>query len=153
MSTRETKNEATDAIVERSPPPSASRCTPRTYASATSRWRSSEKISVTLTGMPAAIVSSIAGSPSFVAGILMNRFGRSTSACRRLASAIVASVSRARFGSTSSETQPSRAFSLPPSSHLGRRMSQAPWMSWTASARKTSLGSVSVLSTSRSWSS
>ena len=39
--------------------------------------------------MPAAIVSSIAGRPSSVAGILMNRFGRSTSACRRAASAIV----------------------------------------------------------------
>ena len=57
-----------------------------------------------------------------MAGILISRFGRSTSACRRAASAIVPSVSWARFGSTSSETQPS----LPlPSSHTGRRTSQA----------------------------
>ena len=89
------------------------------YASATSRWRSSEKISVTLTGMPAAIVSSIAGRPAGVAGIFTSRFGRSTSACRRLASSIVASVSYARFGSTSSETQPS----LPsPSSQIGAKL-------------------------------
>ena len=33
--------------------------------------------------MPAAIVSSIAGRPSGVAGILISRFGRSTRACRR----------------------------------------------------------------------
>ena len=39
--------------------------------------------------MPAAIVSSIAGRPSRVAGILISRLGRSTSACRRAASAIV----------------------------------------------------------------
>ena len=39
------------------------------YASATSRWRSSEKISVTLMLRPRAIISSIAGSPGAVAGI------------------------------------------------------------------------------------
>ena len=37
----------------------------------TSRCRSIEKISVTLIDCPAAIISSIAGSPGFVAGILM----------------------------------------------------------------------------------
>ena len=115
------------------------------YASATSRWRSSEKISVTLTGMPAAIVSSIAGRPAGVAGIFTSRFGRSTSACRRLASAIVASVSFARFGSTSSETQPS----LPlPSSQTERSSSQAARMSSRASARKISFGSDSSALTS-----
>ena len=56
--------------------------------------------------MPAAIVSSIAGRPSCVAGILMNRFGRSTSACSRLASSIVASC-RAR-GSGRPRARPSR---------------------------------------------
>ena len=69
-----------------------------------------------------------------MAGILISRFGRSTSACRRLASAIVPSVSCARFGSTSSETQPS----LPsPSSQTGRRTSQASRMSSRASARRS----------------
>ena len=51
-----------------------------------------------------AIISSIAGKPAFVAGIFTNRFGLSISAWRRRASAIVPSVSRARFGSTSIET-------------------------------------------------
>ena len=40
------------------------------YASITSRWRSSEKMSVTLIEWPAAIMSSIDGRPAFVAGIL-----------------------------------------------------------------------------------
>ena len=53
---------------------------------------------------PRAIISSIAGSPSFVAGILTKQFGLSTSSCSRCASAIVPSVSKARFGSTSIET-------------------------------------------------
>ena len=66
------------------------------------------------------------------------RFGRSTSSCSRTASDLVASVSCARFGSTSSETQPS----LPlPSSQTGRRMSQASRMSSLASCQKISLGS------------
>ncbi len=100
--------------------------------------------------MPAAIVSSIAGSPSGVAGILMSRLGRSISACRRLASSIVPCVSWARFGSTSSETQPS----LPdPWSQTDRRMSQASRMSSRASARKISFGSLSLCMTSLIWSS
>ena len=120
------------------------------YASATSRWRSSEKISVTLTGMPLAIVSSIAGRPSLVAGILISTFGRSIRPCRRAASSIVAWVSCARFGSTSSETQPS----LPlPSSQTLRSSSQAARMSSRASSRKISFGSDSVALTSLIWSS
>ena len=63
------------------------------YASMTSPYRSSEKISVTLTLMPSASVAVIAGTPSAVAGILMNMFGRSTSHHSCLASATVAAVS------------------------------------------------------------
>jgi hypothetical protein len=74
------------------------------YASITSRCRSIEKISVTLIDLPAAIISSIAGSPSFVPGILTYRFGLSISPWNRRASAIVASVSYAKVGSTSIET-------------------------------------------------
>jgi hypothetical protein len=50
---------------------------PRRYASAAVRYCSCENSNVTLTGTPAKIASSIAGMPSAVAGILMNRFGRS----------------------------------------------------------------------------
>ena len=110
------------------------------YASATARWRSSEKISVTLIGIPAAIESSIAFSPGSVAGILMNTFGRSTILLSRRASSIVFSVSEAMFGSTSSDTQPSRPL---PSSQVGRRMSQAFWTSVTATRKKTSRSSSS----------
>jgi hypothetical protein len=99
-------------------------------------------------GMPAAIDSSIAGRPSLVAGIFTNRFGRSTSFDSRFASAVVPSVSWARFGSTSSETQPSL-----PDSCVSASTSQAAWMSRMASARKISFGSLSCSSTSRSWSS
>ena len=42
-----------------------------------------------------------------VAGILMSRFGRSTSAHSRLAAAMVASVSKASPAATSIETRPS----------------------------------------------
>jgi hypothetical protein len=69
--------------------------------------------------MPAAIVSSIACRPGSVAGILMKRFGRSTSACRRLASEIVVSASYASVGSTSSETQPSLPLREQPEDRLG----------------------------------
>jgi hypothetical protein len=58
--------------------------------------------------MPAAIDVVIAGRPASVAGILMNRFGRSTSHHRWAASAAVASVSWASPGATSSDTRPSR---------------------------------------------
>src|SRR4029453_15164607 len=61
---------------------------------------------VTLTLMPLAMVVVIAGRPASVAGILMNRFGRSTSHHRCAASASVASVSCARPGATPMETRP-----------------------------------------------
>ena len=57
--------------------------------------------------MPSEMACVIAGRPSSVAGILMNRFGRSTAHHSARASATVASVSRASRGSTSSETRPS----------------------------------------------
>ena len=62
---------------------------------------------MTLTLMPSARAAVIAGRPSTVAGILMNRFGRSTVAQSRRAAAIVPSVSRASRGSTSIDTRPS----------------------------------------------
>ena len=74
----------------------------------TARYRSGLKISVTLTLMPWAIDVVIAARPSCVAGILINRLGRSTSHHRCAASAAVASVSRATPGDTSSDTRPSR---------------------------------------------
>ena len=72
---------------------------------------------MTFTGIPAAIVSSIAWMPASVPGIFTNRFGRSIILCRRLASSAVPCVSMARFGSTSSDTQPSRVAS--PRSNTG----------------------------------
>ena len=51
--------------------------------------------------MPAASTAVIAGTPSRVAGILMNAFGRSTSHASAFASAMVAAVSAASRGSTS----------------------------------------------------
>ena len=80
---------------------------PARNASITSSYRLSEKISVTLTLMPSASVSVIAGMPSRVAGILMNRLGRSTSHHSALASATVVGVSWASRGSTSIDTRPS----------------------------------------------
>ena len=107
VSTRLTKNDATDAIEDRSWPASAACSIPAKYASMTSPYRSREKISVTLMLIPSARHWVIAGSPAGVAGILMNRFGRSTSHHRARASAMVFSVSPASRGSTSSETRPS----------------------------------------------
>ena len=60
--------------------------------------------SVTLTLMPSYSACSIAGRPSSVPGILIIRLGRSTRPQYSLAWAIVLSVSKARSGSTSSET-------------------------------------------------
>ncbi len=57
--------------------------------------------------MPAAIVSSIAGTPASVPGILTIRLGRSTRSQYSRACLMVASVSCAKAGSTSSETKPS----------------------------------------------
>ena len=137
VSTRETKNDATDATLRGSPPPSRSRSRPRRYASATAAYRFTEKISVTFTGTPEAIVSSTAGSPSFVPGILIITFGRPTASNSSRARAIVAFVSRARSGSTSRDTYPSSPFAA---SYTGRSTSAAARMSsvtirWYAARR------------------
>ena len=71
------------------------------YAAITALYRSREKISVTLTLMPSALTAVIAGSPAMVAGILINRLGRSTILDRSWACAMVAAVSCASRGSTS----------------------------------------------------
>ena len=86
VSTRETKKLATEATLDGSFPAATSRSSPRRYASTTSLYRWSEKISVMLMFLPAAIMSSIAPSPGFVAGIFTKRFGRSTRPCSRWAS-------------------------------------------------------------------
>ena len=92
----------------------------------TSPCRSSEKISVTFTLIPSEMACVIAGSPSRVAGILMNRFGRSTIHHSARASAMVFSVSLASLGSTSMDTRPSMPSDA---SYAGRRTSQAQRMS------------------------
>ena len=81
---------------------------------------------MTLTLMPSEMHCVIAGSPSRVAGILMNRFGRSTAHHRALASAMVFSVSLASLGSTSRDTRPSRPLVA---SYTGRSTSQPQRMS------------------------
>ncbi len=86
------------------------------------RCRSTEKISVTLTEMPSASTEVIAGSPSFIAGILMKRFGRSTIFHSSIACATVLSASCANRGSTSIDTRPSTPSDA---SHCGRSTSQA----------------------------
>jgi hypothetical protein len=61
-------------------------------------------------GTPEKTASSIAGRPSLVPGILMNRFGRFARAKSALAAVIVLGVSCASHGETSSDTQPSIPF-------------------------------------------
>ena len=78
------------------------------YASWMSSYFESEKSSVTLTLIPAAIVSSIAGTPSAVPGILMKMFGRPMRPKKSGAAAIEAAVSFAIPGGSSNETNPSR---------------------------------------------
>ena len=66
-------SEATDAT-SGFRPASTRRSSPRMYASAAPRYCSVENSSVTLTGIPAKIVSSIALRPASVPGILMKKF-------------------------------------------------------------------------------
>ena len=91
-------------------PASMRRSMPRRYASAAATYCSRENSSVTLIGTPAKIASSMAGRPSLVPGILMNRLGRPARACKSLAAASVLAVSWASSGDTSSDTQPSTPF-------------------------------------------
>jgi hypothetical protein len=91
VSKRLTKTDATHATAG-STPASSRRSTPRRYASAAARYWALSKSSVTLTGTPAKIASSIAWSPSEVPGILMRRFGRSAAACSARAASSVSSA-------------------------------------------------------------
>ena len=100
------KSEATEATAGFRPA-AIRRSTPRRYASAAATYCSREKSSVTLTGTPAKIASSMAGSPSAVPGILMKRLGLPARLWRSTAAARVLFVSWARSGETSSDTQPS----------------------------------------------
>ena len=77
----------------------------------------------------------IAGRPSAVAGILMNRLGRSTIHHSVRASAMVLAVSRASRGSTSRDTRPSTP-SL--ASYTGRSTSQPHRMSYVVISRDAS---------------
>ncbi len=104
---------------------------------------------VTLTLMPLAIVSVMAGRPSTVAGILMNRFGRSTSHHRWAASAAVASVSWASPGATSRETRPSR----PVRAATGASRSQASRTSAAVMVRSASSTLIPRTAMACSWSS
>ena len=72
--------------------------------------------------MPSHRSASITGRPSTVPGILIIRFGRSTAAQSRRASAVDADALRARWGDTSRLTNPS-APSV--ASYTGRSTSQA----------------------------
>ncbi len=78
--------------------------------------------SVTLTGTPAWIVSSMAARPAGVPGILMKRFGRPAFSHSLRASLIVVPASFASRGETSSETQPSTPWVR---SKIGRKASAA----------------------------
>lgn len=71
------------------------------YASTTSAYRSTEKISVTLMLWPCATLSRIAGIPAGVAGILTMTSGRSQRRRRSSAIAIVRGVLPATSGATS----------------------------------------------------
>ncbi len=63
------------------------------YASATASYCDIENSRVMLTLRPASRLARTAGTPSFVPGILIMTFGRSTAAKMRCASAIVPWVS------------------------------------------------------------
>ena len=103
------KTEATEPTWGLSPA-AMRRSMPRRYASEAATQCSQENSSVTLTGTPVKIASSMAGRPSLVPGILMNRLGRPARADSSLAAAIVPAVSRASNGDTSSDTHPSTPF-------------------------------------------
>ncbi len=81
---------------------------------------------------PSAIIASMAGTPSAVAGIFTNRLGSSIRVWSWRAAAIVAAVSWASSGATSTDTNPS----VPPlASNTGRRTARASMMSVTTSSQ------------------
>ena len=122
------------------------RSMPRRNASAAARYCSRENNKVTLIGMPAKMASSIAGRPSFVPGILMNKFGCPARAYRSLAAARVLAVSYASNGETSKDTHPST-----PSvrSWTGRNSAAARVMSSSASSKNSASPDLLLLSFSR----
>ncbi len=128
VSTRLTKKLATLATLLRSPPFWCSFSRPDRYASTTSSYRSTAKISVMLMLWPLEIWSWIAGSPSLVAGIFTMTLGRRQRSRRSSAIAIVPRVLFASVGATSMLTKPSLPFVL---SYTGRNTSAAAWMSST----------------------
>src|SRR6266581_6418894 len=73
-SQRDMNTDATEPTLGSSPS-SIRRSTPRKKASAAAWYWPAENSSVTLTGTPDAMASSMAGSPSGVPGILMSRLG------------------------------------------------------------------------------
>ncbi len=148
VSTRLTKNDATDSRCCSEPVAARRRSTPSRKASITASYRSREKINVTLMLIPSARHWLIAGSPSTVAGILTNRFGRSTSHHSARASAMVFAVSCAIRGSTSIEIRPSTP-SL--ASKTGRSTSHADRTSIVVIARSASPTSTPRRARSRSW--
>ena len=131
-SQRLTKTEATEPTWGLSPA-AMRRSTPRRYASADAKYCSRENRSVTLTGTPAKIASSIAGKPSFVPGIFMNRLGRRARAKSFLAAAMVRAVSCASSGDTSNDTHPSTP---PVRLYTGRNRSAARVRSSKAKSKK-----------------
>src|SRR5665648_56133 len=82
----------------------------------TSEYRSREKIGVTLNETPDSRTPVIAGNPALVAGILISTSRRPPRAHNAWVWLIVASVSCARSGETSSDTRPA----TPPSSPSAR---------------------------------
>ena len=92
----------------------------------------------------------MAGAPSVVAGILMNRLGRSTSFHSSFAEANVASVSKARSGATSMDTRPSTPLVA---SKTGRMTSQAFRTSVVVIAKTVLSTSDPEVASSRTWSS
>ena len=103
VSTRETKNDATEWRSS-GRPASRRRSIAATNASMTRSYWPTLNSSVTLMFIPSNRQRSIAGSPASVAGILIIRFGRSTSSQYMWACSIVPSVSCASRGATSQET-------------------------------------------------
>jgi hypothetical protein len=92
-------------------------------------------MSVTLIERPSAMQRSNAFTPALVPGILTMRLGRSTARQRRIASAMLLSVSPAKTGLTSMLTWPSAP---PVRAKTGRNTSAAARMSSMARASKIS---------------
>ena len=105
---------------------------------------------MTFTLTPSASALVIADRPSWVAGILTSRFGRSTAFQMSRASARVASVSCASSGLTSSDTRPSTP---PLLSHVLRNTSQASRTSVTVTSRTVSSTDAPRCLSSRTWAS